>query len=179
VPLEITVLGGGSSLRGRDLSQLPGLVIGVNDAAYHRPCDIAVSMDRLWTENRWVWLRDRAGRTWLRRSAVKNCPERWEGLQIFECNHEAVALSPCDGVLNGTNSGFCAINLAVQMRPARIYLYGMDLGRGPAGEAYWYPPYPWAKPQGGTADGRYAAWAQQLKTIAAQCAAAGIELIRA
>jgi hypothetical protein len=58
------------------------------------------------------------------------------------------------GVLNGTNSGLCGFNLAYQMRPKQILLFGFDMKRGPNGEAHWFPDYPWAKPGGATTSGQ-------------------------
>jgi hypothetical protein len=133
-------------------------------------------MDRLWTEYRWPELVKRGMPAWIRRAALQNIKESWPWLHRFECDHTSVELSETCGVLNGPNSGFCALNLAYQMRPRRIYLVGFDMVRGPKGEVYWFKPYPWAKPGGATSNGTYAEWSHQFGGAAKKCKAAGIEV---
>jgi hypothetical protein len=175
-PDVVTILGGGWSAAEIDKGRLSGFVIGVNDASVLARCDAAVSMDRLWAEHRQRQLRKAGTPTWFRRAAVKNF-DAWLGLTIFDCDHAESEFSDAPGTLNGTNSGGCGFNLAYQMRPKRIYLVGFDMGRGPKGECYWFPPYSWANTRGGTGDGRYREWSQQWIRPAQQCEAAGIEVI--
>ena len=173
---DITIVGGGWSVRQINLSRLPGLVIGVNDSAIVLPrCDIAISMDRIWIENRAEILRSRKMRTFIRRSTLKNV-EPWPEMTAFECDHTSTVMADQPGKLNGTNSGMCGLNLAYQLRPSRIFLCGFDMSRGPLGEPYHYPAYAWASPAGATSDGKYAAWARQFGPAAAACQAAGIEV---
>jgi hypothetical protein len=133
-------------------------------------------MDRLWTEHRWPRLAALAPMAYIRRSALKNIAARPPWLLAFENDHTATEMSEAPGVLNGTNSGLCALNLAYQLRPSRIWLFGFDMSHGPAGEPYWYPPYPWTGPRGGTTSGKYAVWARQFDPAAKACLAAGIEV---
>ena len=178
---DISIIGGGWSAANADLANAPGLVIGVNDSAVQTRCDIAVSMDRLWTEYRWPQLC--AGllsyelrHAWIRRAAAKNIEPDVNGLRLFECSHKSTVFSEHAGTLNGTNSGMCAFNLAYQMRPARIWLFGFDMNRSPDGQAYWYPPYPWAG-KGATTSGKYKEWSKQFDYAAKQCVAAGIKVL--
>lgn len=168
----VTVLAGGWSAR-RYLDRLPGFVIGVNDAALKAPTHAALSMDRLWAENRWAEIQRRAIPTWLRRAPAR-AGEDPDWLRIFDCDHTSTTLSDEPGTLNGTHSGFCALNLAYQMRPRRIVLVGLDMSKGPRGEAHWFPDYPWAKPGGATTSGKFAEWARQFDTAARQCRDADI-----
>jgi hypothetical protein len=177
MPEVISIIGGGWSAREVDLSHLPGTIIGVNDSAIHACCDICVSMDRLWTEYRWPILRQRRMRAWIRKAALKNVIGDWPGLNRFDCDDKSVEFSEDSRVLNGPNSGFCALNLAYLMHPERIYLVGFDMVRGPKGEAYWFPPYSWTGPGGATSNGQYAAWARQFDGAAAKCKAAGMEVL--
>ena len=172
----ISVLAGGWSARHHDVHRLPGTVIGCNDAALFGRCDIAISMDRLWTEYRWDRLISLHIPTWIRDAALKNIPPNWPGwLNRFACDHESSIMSDEPGVLNGTNTGLCAVNLAYQFRPRRLYLYGMDLVVGPHGERHWYPDYEF-KPKGsGTSSGTFAKWRQDLNRALKQCQVVGIE----
>lgn len=178
---RITIVGGGWSVRNVALTHLCGLVIGVNDAAVHLPVvDIVVSMDRLWTEYRWSWLCRRAATAWLRRSATQNIDVThataagW--LTVFECNHECSDFTSIRGHLNGTHSGLCALNLAWQMRPSRVYLLGFDMCRDSKDRASWHPPYPWTQPTGATSNRKYATWARQFEQAAGRFAAIGCDV---
>lgn len=173
----VSVVAGGWSVGKVDRERIPGLIIGVNDAAVHLPhCDIAVSMDRLWTEYRWAQILGRLA--WIRRSAIKNRHDRWDGLTIFECDHTSAVFTEEQDRLNGTNSGLCGLNLAYRMKPRRIVLWGFDMRRAEDGRSYWFDPYPWA-PQGATKPGKYQEWAGQFHQAAETCKAAGIEVLNA
>ena len=163
----ITIIGDGWSATQLDLRKLPGLIIAVNDAAIYAPhWHIVVSMDRIWAENRVEQLKHRGQPVWLRRSTVKNFAD-FPTLVKFDCDHTSVTLNDEPGRLNGTHSGFCALNLAYQMRPREIYLVGFDMQLGPKGERHWYPPYPW-KNGGGTGASRLTEWSKQFYVAAAQ-----------
>lgn len=175
----VSVLAGGWSALGLDLARLPGRVIGVNEAAVLAPkVDIALSMDRLWVEHRWPVLQERAGSTWVRRGNNRNCAGDWTGLVVFDCDHESTTFTEeRDGYrLNGTHSGFCALNLAYRLRPRRVCLFGFDHSRGAGGRAYWHADHEW-RPGGATTGGKYQAWARQYGPAAKAFAAAGIEVL--
>jgi hypothetical protein len=178
---QISIVAGGWSVRDISLDRLCGQIIAVNDAACNLPfVDIVVSMDRLWAEHRWSWLCRRASRTWLRRSAVQNIDAAWETaagwLQIFECDHESTRFSDEHGRLNGPHSGYCALNLAYQLRPSRLYLLGFDMCRDSSGRASWHPPYSWTQRSGATSNGKYSAWAKQFTEAAARFADIGCDV---
>lgn len=189
---RITIIGGGWSVRNVNLEKLPGLVIAVNDSALHAPrWDIALSMDRLWTENRLEPVLARpalpdpitgkfmAKQIWLRRSAVQNIRQDIldaYGLKVFDCDHTTNVFTETEGRLNGTNSGACALNLAFQLKPRRLFLLGFDMNRSPAGDAYWYPPYPWTDRAGATSSGKYARWATQFEVASCEFQGIGCEV---
>lgn len=175
----ISILAGGWSAKAIDKSRLPGVVIGVNDSAIHAKCAIAISMDRLWTENRWANLQALKCPAYIRISALKNIHARPAWLYPFGCDHQLAELSDDKSILNGTNSGLCALNLAYQMFPRTIILFGFDMCRGPNGETYWFSEYPWARAGGGTGNKRYAEWAGQFARAQEQCKAQGIEVLNA
>lgn len=145
--------------------------IGVNEAFTHLTCDIGLTMDRLWMENRWDAVADacvaRGASFYARTAALKKIEERPPWLRPFECDYLMSEFSDVDGTLNGTNSGACALNLAYQIKPERLFLVGFDMNRSPAGKAYWWGDgYPWAKPGGGTGNTRYQEWAKQFDEAA-------------
>lgn len=177
----VSVVAGGWSLRelgdpGR--ARIPGFRIGVNDSCLLAPCDVGLSMDRLWLEHRMARVEHLGKTLWARRTALANIRERPHFVRAFECDHEATEFSDKAGVFNGPNSGHCAFNLAYKMRPKRILLWGFDMNRGPTGEAYYFDAYPWAKrPSGNTSSGNYASWAEGMSSVALQCAKQGIEVL--
>lgn len=184
----VSVLAGGWSAKHYDRDRLPGEVIGINEACLLARCDYGVSMDRLWVENRWLALWQRTDRVkrgplrvlYARKAALKNIPERPTWLHPFDCDHESTDFSPRGSHrLNGTNSGACGLNLAANLASEEIYLFGFDMCRNKEGEAYWYPPYEWAKAEGATSGGKYKVWAAEFESIAAQLKARGLKVFNA
>jgi hypothetical protein len=178
---DVTVIGGGWSVRDLRpyLDRVPGTIIAVNDSAIYAPrWDYAVSMDRLWAEHRIADLAARVHaaedlvQVHIRRNALQNL-DAWKvnaWLHAFECDHRTVTFAPLESwhVLNGNNSGVCALNLAWKLRPRRLFMLGFDMNRNARGEAYWYPPYPWSSAAGSTSDAKYDRWAGDFETIAEQ-----------
>jgi hypothetical protein len=174
----VSIVAGGWSAKGLDFNRLPGLTIGVNDAALLAGCDIALSMDRLWTEGRWPRLKERGGLAHIRRNALQNIDERPPWLTVFECDHLAAVMALEPGRLNGTSSGLCALNLAFRFNPRRLILFGFDMQAGPRGEPHWYPPYPWSL-NGATTPGKFVRWQQDFALAAAAFRRARIEVVNA
>lgn len=173
----ISILAGGWSARGLNLKHLPGVVIGVNDSGVLAPkVNIVVTMDRLWLEYRWEELKQLKRTLWARPAALLNIKERPTWLTVFDCDWQTSEFTDEAFHLNGTNSGGCALNLAYQLRPSKVYLFGFDMCRGPKLEVYWHKPYPW-KPMGGTSDTKYSEWSKQFDKPAQQFKEAGIEVI--
>lgn len=132
----INIIAGGNSVKNMDLKEIckRAYTIGVNDSAVLAPVDIGVSMDRVWAQYREPEIK---GKPFL----LRKPPSRWPEMFTFSCNHESDVFSEIPGVLNGRNSGYCALNYAYQLRPKKIYLFGFDF----SGKPYWYPAYPWVK----------------------------------
>lgn len=188
----VSIVGGGWSMKGIDHSKIPGEVIAVNDSAFllERKPNYIVSMDRLWVEHRWS--NDPANKgglvglmlpTFLRRNVLKNVPWQdrpWGWLHAFDCSIQEPLMSLDPLVLNGPNSGHCAMNLAFTMKPKTLFLFGFDMCRNEKGEAYWFPPYEWVnnkraggvtqsqKAQGATGARRYTEWAGFMRQAAEQ-----------
>lgn len=170
----ISILAGGWSAQKHVMGgKLPGTVVGVNDACIHYPCDMIVSMDRLWVESRWPTILGLSKPTYLRRKALMNIPPNWPGyVHAFECNHESAEMNDEPNQINGTNSGMCAVSLAYKIGPGRICVFGMDLSVGPHGERHWWPDYTWANP----AKSYPQKWKRDLDIAIKQCQAKGIKV---
>lgn len=183
------VIAGGWSVSQYDVADLRAadrIVIGVNESAVLAQCDVGITMDRLWAEHRYErYLATRAGDLWIRRGADKALPEH-PRRKRFECDHRSHHMSSEPSILNGTNSGMCALNFAFQLKPERAYLFGFDMQRGPNQEPYHHPPYrctgecgeqcEWANQNGATKPGKYREWAPQFKSIARQFRKRGISV---
>lgn len=171
---NIIILAGGRSVKdfpqdviANGLTSL-AYTVGVNDAAIYAKVNVAVSMDRLWTENRWQQVKSTGVQFVARREALKNVPPQpW--IFPFECGYDSTAMSKGPGTFNGTNSGMCAMNYAFSLKPKRVFLLGFDTHRPKDGSSpYWYPPYPWANPLGATKSGKYRDWLRQHDYVAKQ-----------
>jgi len=171
-----TILAGGFSASRVDLRRLPGTVIAVNDSMLYAPkWDIGVSMDRLWSENRWGIVIEKTTKPiWLRTGTLKNVRATdCDHVMQYENDHTSTTLSEDPRVLNGTHSGFCALNLAYHLRPSELYLVGFDMQLGPRGERHWHPDYPW-KSGGGSGPAKLFEWSTQIKTAIEQLSKAQI-----
>lgn len=164
------VIGGGWSVSQfaeqlDDLTSL-GHVIGVNDAAIHAHVHEALTMDRLWFEHRWPKLRElRVPKVWVREKCDCNVPRKTAAdnwLTFKHLNKIDPSVTPRE--LHGGNSGTCAINLAFQQMLSgdNLFLLGFDMCKGPNGEPYWYPPYPWTAPEGATKPGHFNSWVRDM-----------------
>ena len=177
----VTLVAGGWSATRVDLDRLPGIVIGVNDAAKYLPrFDHCVSMDRLWAENRIDWIEAQKGRVWLRASTVGKIRERVAALnhvELFQNSHTATVLSTDPKRLDGTHSGFCGLNLAFHLMPQILYLVGFDIHRGPGNQAHWFPQYEWVAGHA-TTSGKFESWARQFTHAATQFRVAGTRVYR-
>lgn len=189
----VSIVAGGWSFAAVNQAKVPGAVIAVNGAAEHLRCpiiDSVVTMDRLFFEYYWslmldfdtssamepdIWVRNHASKRMDQDLMARAQEEGW--LHVFRNDNSGKALMSRDpDVLNGSNSGTCALNLAYQMAPKKLYLFGFDFCLSPQGVAHWYKVYSWARPAGAGAS-RLAKWAKEFKLFAAQFKEAGIEVI--
>lgn len=164
----VSIIAGGSSVKHVNRKLIPGLVIGVNDSFIHANCDVCVSMDRLWVENRWAAVIHEAKPAYIRINAMQNIPDRPPFLTTFTCDNKSVVMSETWEQIDGTNSASCAMNVAYLARPITVYLFGFDM----VGD-YWYPKYSWA----GKKKRGVLSWAKQFDTARDQFRSAGIEVI--
>lgn len=175
----VIVICGGWSVGQYDVADLRdrGYVIGVNESALLAQCDVGITMDRLWAEHRARnYFVTRLGELWVREGAAKKLAYH-PRLRKFSCDHRSSEMSPVPKVFNGTNSGMVALNFAFQLCPDRVYVFGLDMQRGPKGQPYWYPPYEWAE-QGATKPGKYKEWNPQFEKVAAAFRAVNTTLVQ-
>lgn len=184
---NIIIIGGGPSIKELPETDLRpyGRVIAANESAILMPCDVALSMDRLWMEARYKELAKKEIPTYFRRCAWK-LGHSWPALNLFEGNVHVMEMSEESGVLHGKNSGACAINLAYQWRPKNIFLFGFDMKLGPNKTNYFYDDKELidikSKNEGkkikhNQSNSKYAEWLKQFKFIRKQVDTAGINVL--
>lgn len=159
---RIIILAGGASIGAYDLKGLEkrGTVIGVNDSFLNFPeCFAGVTMDRVWMEARADRVISSGKPFFVRNAAVKFIQDKAqaENIRLFECE-ETNEMSFDPEQLNGTSSGMCAFNLALQLKPDVIYLFGFDMN---GGRWYEYDFKNW-DPKGN----KFTKWIRQFEEIA-------------
>lgn len=184
----VSVIGGGWSFAYVNHAKVPGKVICANEAGVLFKGEVAatVTMDRLWTENRWSRLCALKQLFYVRKGCLANIPkdergQRW--VRPFDNTNKPIqdvgpyAFGEFGHTLNGDNSGVCALNLAYIERPTQLLMFGFDMCRHPNGNPYWYPPYSWVAKTGGTKPRKYETWAHEFNSIALAFARIGTEVL--
>lgn len=183
---DIIIIASGPSITDVPAEELInyGHVIGVNESSILFPCNVAVSMDRLWMEARYEFLEYKQISTYFRKCAWKK-GYMWDFLTLFDGDVHSEKMSDERGKLFGKNSGTCAINLAYQMRPKRIFLFGFDMKVNKKKEHYFYDPFDLnerkreitdKKINPNQSDSKYKYWLPMFNIIAEQCEQAGIDV---
>ncbi len=139
-------VGGGPSLKDFDWSRLKGeLTIGINRTFQYFVPTIIFSMDaRFWT---WIeqskfgevvrsrFLNYPGIKLWLNAANAPFPPD----IYTLQCPGASVfTASTKDGLGGGCNSGFGALNLAVNLGASPIYLLGYDMKGGQDGLQDWF-----------------------------------------
>lgn len=165
---DIIILASGPSVKEYNLRGLEerGTLIAVSAAGIYTKPHIALTMDRRAAEHCYpLWCVQGVPRIFLRACTIKNIQPS-KNVQLFQHDDVDTKMTDARGALNGSNSGTCAVNLAYQMRPDRVFLVGFDMQRDDVGAPYWHYPYPWST-CGAVRDGTYASWAKEFDIIAA------------
>lgn len=164
---DLFIVGGGPSLRGRDMSGLRkrGRVLAVNRAFELIPCDAVFSLDLTFIKNRRRELEMAARRS----EVILAVPDDYsDGLvagatYVKRIQGKGVSFDP-RAIINGLNSGYGAVNVAILKRALRIYLLGFDLVAPATGEpGHWHDGYDW---NNGSSRIYYSRWAQRFDEIA-------------
>jgi len=127
------IIGGGPSAKDLDTEQLPGLVIGVNDAGLLKPCHAWFTLDHNYARAARERITRLPSSTELHICTYHKNFHHFEGWRVQLWRRVAQAMPMLDGATlssgPGTTpgcSGYVAINLAAALGAERIYLYGYD-----------------------------------------------------
>lgn len=173
---DVIILAAGPSVLKYNLRDLEkrGFLIAVNGAAAYSKPQVALTMDRKVAEFfQEIWRVQGVPKIYLRSCIVRSFTPA-DNMILFQ-NTDELDLTDEEGKLNGDSSGTCALNLAYQMRPERIFLIGYDMQRGEENRPYWFPPYEW-NVVGAARNGTYGMWAKEYQTLRKKLDAANISV---
>lgn len=165
------VIAGGPSLTGFDFDALPsGFRIGVNHAAWFAKCHAicTISSNFHYKERERLMSFGRNAHAAIVNKAFTPLPGVTYWMHVR--NLEGVALAP--GTLTGSNSGFAALNLAIQLGYKDIALLGFDY-RFYAGRTYFYET---DKPRDSWSRHTLALQAEEFYPVAKQAETLGVRI---
>lgn len=176
---DVIVLAAGPSVKEYNLRDLEkcGTLIAVNGSSLYTKPHIALTMDRLVAEFCYpIWRTQGVPQIWIRKGIAKNFKPAANTVEFEHDGDAPKKMTYKPGFLNGSNSGTCAFNLALQLKPHRVFMLGFDMIRfNKHCDPYWYPAFSWNQ-AGGTKDGNLKVWAEEYVSIAQQVTMLGIEV---
>jgi hypothetical protein len=120
------VIASGPSLIGFDFSALPeGTRIGANRSAWLADCDILCTVDKNFHMKEAERIKQFGSRAYVAIAGPRPTVGPDVNYWAYSQNFEGLALTP--STLSGSNSGFAALNLAVQLGFTEIALLGFDM----------------------------------------------------
>lgn len=143
---SVAILGGGPGLTREQIDQLGRTdvrIIAINNAGELAPwADILYFCDARWYQ----WHKEKAAAFEGRRVTLENLALQRE-LEVRSLrDYGVLGFAPrSDGVCNGRNSGYQALQLAAWLGAARVLLLGFDM-RQVEGRMHWHPEHPVATP---------------------------------
>lgn len=171
----VYLIGGGPSLKGFDLTCLRGcgVVVAINDALLHAPwADACLTIDMKWLARRTEALAAFAG------ERICAVPPLWKPkpplareqfTTYIRMNRAGV--SGCPSILRtGGNSGYAALNLAIQRGAANVALLGYDMNA----PGHWHKGYDWYSRYGPL---HYELWACHFQCLVPVAAKRGTRVI--
>jgi len=174
----VAILASGPSLTADEAARLRGRVraIAVNDAIRLAPwAEVLYSSDRRW------W-KAYGGAPWFTGAKFSIGPARgrsdeisaWPEIHVLRhTGIEGLELASA-GLRSGEHSGYAAINLAVQLGAARIWLLGYDLAAPASGPSHFFGRHPAGLPE--TSAPEYARFRRHYGSMLEDLAAAGVSV---
>jgi hypothetical protein len=129
---ECCIIGGGSSLKNFGFDKLKDkFTIAINHSVYYFKSDAVLFIDRKFLkDDRQKTLNFLANYEGIIFASFRSkyFLENIKGKNIvnFSLNRHSPQLNFYNGLYSGKSSGLCALNLAIQMNPDKIYLLGFD-----------------------------------------------------
>lgn len=135
---RVFIIGGGPSLKGYDLSALDNeFTICCNHSAkYYNGAKACVFVDSAFAKNEKQFLHDYKGMVFASYKCADYLPKR-ENTYVFPLNNSKPGATFGEGLFNGRLTGLAAINLALLLGAAEIYLLGFDM-QYQGKDHHWY-----------------------------------------
>jgi hypothetical protein len=135
---HVYVIASGPSLIGFDFDALPeGPRIGANRSAWLANCDMLCTVDRNFHRHEKERIMAFGANA---HAALPDRQPRYEGTTYWNLVQSLDGLAMSAGMLAGSNSGFAAFNLAVQLGYTDIALLGFDM-RWDGGRSHFHEGY--------------------------------------
>lgn len=164
----VVCIASGPSLTPADVDSVRGKArtIVINSSYTLAPwADVLYACDGRW----WDWHRGAPDFRGLK-FALTKAAAQW-GVTVLKNTGTNGLEHHRQGLRNGRNGGYQAINLAYHFGARRIVLLGYDMQRGPKGQQHWHPDHP-------TKIGPdYRRWVTLFASIVPPLAKAGVEII--
>lgn len=171
----VVCLAGGPSLTAGDVDFCRGKarVVAVNDAYRLAPwADVLYACDFKWWEHHQGVPLFAGLKLTLEAKA-----ERWDGVKALRrAGPDGLELDPAEGITtggSGSNSGFQAINVAVQLGASRVVLLGYDMQLGPKGRSHWFGKHP----RGLQKDACFSSFRSAFNSMVKPLRQAGVEVL--
>lgn len=134
----IFIVGGGPSLKDFNFELLKNrVVIAVNKAFLYLPFAQAL----YWSDSSFYDSFKKEIHEFKGIKVTKNpSPKAEDIINVVETGREGLELEP-NGIRNGGNSGYAAINLAYHLGAKKIVLMGFDAKNGAGGNSHWHDGY--------------------------------------
>lgn len=166
----VFIVGGGPSLKGRDLSMLHerGRVIGVNRAPEFLVCDAAFSLDKRFARRFHAKLLAWAAagiEVYLAMPIDMPGPAIPTATYLKRVSGDGCTRDPGE-IKHGLNSGYGAVQLAALKGARDIYLLGYDMVDPGEGSVHWHSGYEWQGSRGSVRC--YPDWARRFHALAAE-----------
>jgi hypothetical protein len=163
------VIASGPSLIGFDFDALPeGTRIGANRSAWLADCDLLCTVDRNFHIREAARIKDFGANAHV---ALADAHLRIEGVTYWSHASALPGLAVTPNTLAGSNSGFAAFNLAVQLGYTDIALLGMDM-KWDGDRSHFHEGYG----QNRHVDRNLYTWAEAFKEAARQLSGTGVRV---
>lgn len=167
----IACLASGPSLNQQDVDACRGVakVIAIKDSIRLAPwADVLYACDARW------WVNHPETKAYTGPKYGLEVPRDRDDVQVLRNTGDTgLELQP-DGLKNGRNSGYQAINLAVHLGASRVVLLGYDMAPTPGGEHHWFGFHSYSR-----AAPPYKLFLERFETLHEPLKRAGIEVLNA
>lgn len=170
------IIGAGPSVTAAQIEAAAGRarVLVINESWRFCPwADVLYGADARW----WIERRGALGFIGLKISASPKVRLQFDDIELItvDLDRNEILTGKLGVVGFGANSGFQALNLAVQFGSKRIILLGFDMRVGEEGEVHWHGLHAWKNPK--VEDLAY--WREVLDGQAQRLRDLGVEVINA